>query len=193
MENWEQMMTSAQKTSSNRSLRRGVSLLEVVVALVVISILMTLGLTAFNGQADDKNLRTAAVEIESLSGRARSLAFLKQNTYRIALNGKRSIVLERPNTNQEEDTNGISSAYSLVDYYDAKVDISIRRWGAKDDDWLSYDNKNPEASDILWHFSPTGLCEPVSIRLLDGKNWIVLHMDPLTGRVQEEESYIATK
>ena len=179
---------SAHHKSNSFALGSGISLLEVVVALVVIGLLTSLGLTAFNGRADDKDLKEAALELEAMTGRARSLAFLQQKPYRIALTEERTIQLEKPSPSDTE-----TSGYSPLDTFKANVDISLRHWGAKDDDWISFDPKDPEAKPIYWYFSSTGLCEPISIRLLDGENWIVLHMDPLTGRVQEEEYYIANQ
>ena len=176
-------MTSAHKTSSNPYFKSGLSLLEVVVALFLMGLLMTFGLVAFNGTDNDKELRKAVIEFETLSSRARSLSFLTQSPHRISICGPRTIKLEEP-----FGKNG-SGKYVARDTFTSKASISLRRWGAKDADWLEYDQKNEEPN-VYWYFSPTGLCEPVSVRLLDGNSWVVLHMDPLTGRIQEEESLI---
>lgn len=158
------------------------SLLEVVIALFMIGILLGIGLIAYNGKKNDKNLREAAIEIEALASKARTLAFMKQTSYRLTIPSANTVILEQPSPS--------GSGYAQRETYNGNVEISLRRWGAKDDDWLLGigDKQNPEP--IHWYFSPSGLCEPVSIRLMEGSNWIVLHMDPLTGRVQEEESYI---
>ena len=145
---------------------------------------MSFGLVAYNSKVNDKNLREAAVEVEALSGKARTLAFLKQTPYRLSLVSSRQILLEQPS--QESENGGYVTLKSIT----TQADISFRRWGAKENDWLDFLEKRQEATPIYWYFSPSGLCEPISIRLKEDSNWIVLHMDPLTGRVQEEESYI---
>ncbi len=155
-----------------------------MIAIALIGVLAGLGLTAYNGQADDKELRTAAVKVEALASRARTLAFLKQQPHRLRLLSPREVVIEKPSENS--DTKGFVS----IEKYTANVDIDIRRWGANDSAWLR-PTASTSTEPITWDFSPTGLCEPISIRLSERQNWIVLHMDPLSARVQEEESYIA--
>ncbi len=159
------------------------SLLEVVVALFLMGLLMSFGLVAYNNTDKDKSLREAVVKFESLASRARSLSFLTQTPHRICISGPSTFKLEAPSG-----SNG-SGSYVSKETYSSSISIALRRWGARDADWLTYDRKNEEPN-VYWYFSPTGLCEPVSIRLLDGNNWVVLHMDPLTGRIQEEESLI---
>ena len=39
-----------------------------------------------------------------------------------------------------------------------------------------------------WIFQPTGLCEPVSVRIIENEAWIEVRFDPLTAGI-EEESY----
>lgn len=175
-------MTLVPKTRSKLSLRRGMSLLEVVVVLSLIALLLTIGLVAYNGQANDRNLRLTATEIEAMAGRARSLAFLKQIPHRLALTGSAELQLQKATAER---------GYLGIDTFTGEgVRISFRRWGAKDDEWLDYAEPSQESGPVIWSFSPTGLCEPVSIRIMEGGNWIVLHMDALTGMVQEEESFI---
>ena len=176
-------MILAPKTNCKGTASRGMSLLEVVVALLLVGVLMTLGLSAYNARSNDANLRKAATEIESLASRARTLSFLTQRPHRLALIGESHIVLEKPSGPSE------SKAYAELDQYSSDINLWIRRWGAKDDEWIRYDNRNQPAA-VYWYFSPSGLTEPLSMRLTEGESWIVLHMDPLTGRVQEEESYI---
>jgi hypothetical protein len=79
-----------------------------------------------------------------------------------------------------------SAHVTVYDEYATEVEISIRRWGAKEDNWSV-----PEEDQILtWQFQPTGLCEPLAIRFAHKKNWVILHMHPLTARAVDEESNI---
>lgn len=177
-------MISAQKIiPKGRLFSPGMTLLELVVALTLIVLLLSLGLVAYNGRADDDNLRRAVIEIESLSSRARTVSFLKQVPHRLSITSTNTIKFEEPTG---------AEGYKTLEQFSAEgIRLSLRRWGARDDEWQFYEGKNSgEAVNIDWYFSPTGLCEPISLRLEEGESWVVLHMDPLTGRVQEEESHI---
>ena len=37
-----------------------------------------------------------------------------------------------------------------------------------------------------WIFQPTGLCEPVSVRIIENEAWIEVRFDPLTAGIEEE-------
>ena len=179
------MVNSAQKMTSARkndllTLRKGVSLFEVVIALFLIGLLASFGLIAFNTKSNSQALEESRVEIEAMSSKARTLAFLKQTPYRITLESSKTIKLERPGSE--------SSGFEVLSTYNSEVDISLRRWGAKENQWEVGSRADDKV--IHWYFSPTGLCEPVSIRLQDDESWIVMHMDALTGRIQDEDSLI---
>ena len=47
-----------------------------------------------------------------------------------------------------------------------------------------------EGESVVWQFQSTGLCEPISIRVAKAESYIIMHMNPLTARVDEEESVI---
>lgn len=168
------------------------TLLELIVAMVIISLIATMGLVAYNGQADDKALRTAASKIEALASKGHTQAYLRQTPHRLALLDDRTLVLESA-MNQQSSTPGEShdQRYREVDRFQADVTVSLRRWGAKEDTWLNPIITKESSRPHYWQFTPAGLCEPLSIRLVDGQNWIILDMNPLTARVKDQQSYIA--
>lgn len=45
-------------------------------------------------------------------------------------------------------------------------------------------------ADVRWYFAPNGLCEPLKFLLQQGKSWVRFRIDPLTARVQDQESFI---
>ncbi len=173
---------------AHRKVSKGVTLLELVVAMVIIGVISTMGLVAYNGQADDKNLRKAAIEIEGLASKGHTRAFLQQTPHRLSLVSPYEIILETPSKNSENEIVG----YQKLESYKSEVAISLRRWGAKEDEWFTPKSRKTTPNPAqYWYFSATGLCEPISIKLSDNENWIILHLDPLTARVKDQESYIA--
>ena len=64
--------------------------------------------------------------------------------------------------------------------------MALRRWGTQEDAWI----RPEEGESVIWQFQSTGLCEPVSIRVAGEDGFIVMHMNPLTARVDEDESLI---
>jgi len=175
-------MTSALRTNAKSSLKPGINLLEIVIAILIIGMITTMGVVVYNGQADDKALRRAAVEIEALSSTAHTRAFLQQEPHRLHFTQSQGIKIETP---QQENEFG-EVTYTAIKSYTPDLQISIRRWGDRENHW-----QKPKTKGLHWYFSGNGLCEPLSIKIEEGSNWIILHMDALTGRVKEEESYIA--
>lgn len=41
-----------------------------------------------------------------------------------------------------------------------------------------------------WIFQPTGLCEPLTVRILEDEAWIEVRFDPLTAGIEEEAYFI---
>lgn len=41
-----------------------------------------------------------------------------------------------------------------------------------------------------WIFQPTGLCEPLAVRIIEGEGWIEVRFDPLTAGIADESYYI---
>jgi type II secretory pathway pseudopilin PulG len=41
-----------------------------------------------------------------------------------------------------------------------------------------------------WIFQPTGLCEPLTVRIMEEEAWIEVRFDPLTAGIEEESYYI---
>lgn len=62
-----------------------------------------------------------------------------------------------------------------------KVSFTVRGWQEKD--WYP-----PE--DRTWIFPPTGLCEPLEIRVQKGEAYIENTYDPLTGSIKSERFYL---
>ncbi len=60
------------------------------------------------------------------------------------------------------------------------IDVFIRRWNSTD--WLAT-GKN---SIHVWRFDPTGLCEPLAVRLTLDKSWAEDTYHPLTATITRQ-------
>jgi len=74
----------------------------------------------------------------------------------------------------------------VYDEFDLDTEVSLRRWGVEEALWV----RPVEEEFVTWQFQRSGLCEPVSLKIEHEGNWIIMHMHPLTARVDEEEMHI---
>ena len=61
------------------------------------------------------------------------------------------------------------------------MDLFVRRWNSAE--WLAT-GKN---SIHIWRFDPTGLCEPISVRLKLDKSWAEDTYHPLTATIRDSQ------
>ena len=175
------------------------SLLELVIALSLIALLVGIGAISYASGGDERVMRQTAAQLESMSSRGHAMAVLHQKPFWLRLEeGKVLLVgadLDESHGMgvEEEDRHDFrnqrepqESREVVYDEYPLRTTLSLRRWGDASERWL-----RPEKSEFLtWQFQSTGLCEPVSLKIELGDNWIIMHMHPLTARVDEEEMYI---
>ena len=196
------MMTSAVRTKSRLTWRtgqqRGMTLLETILAMVIVLVVIGVGL-AYQFTSNDKELlRKASIRIEAMSSRGHAMSVLHQKPFWIRIEHDK-IVLAGADVRRQapEDQVGISGltedeefSESNEEIYDTleagETAIALRRWGTQDDAWIEPE----EGESIVWQFQSTGLCEPVSIRVAREESYIIMHMNPLTARVDEEEAVI---
>ncbi len=195
-------MTSAVRTKSRLTWRtgqqRGMTLLETILAMVIVLVVIGVGL-AYQFTSNDKELlRKASIRIEAMSSRGHAMSVLHQKPFWIRIEHDK-IVLAGADVRRQapEDQVGISGltedeefSESNEEIYDTleagETAIALRRWGTQDDAWIEPE----EGESIVWQFQSTGLCEPVSIRVAREDSYIIMHMNPLTARVDEEEAVI---
>jgi prepilin-type N-terminal cleavage/methylation domain-containing protein len=196
------MMISVVRIPGSRSGRPGRSagftLLEVVIAISLISILMGLGVVKFAGGSDERELREAVARIEAMSSRGHAMSILHQKPFTLRIEeGQVVLVGADVRAKPQPLDNGVykpdlawddeeEPTEIVYDTFPTDVIVALRRWGAKEDAWT-----NPEKDSVVtWSFQSSGLCEPVSFRLDLGESWVVMHMHPLTARIEEEEMEI---
>jgi len=196
------MMTSAVRTKNRLTWRagrqRGMTLLETILAMVIVLVVIGVGL-AYQFTSNDKELlRKASIRIEAMSSRGHAMSVLHQKPFWIRIEHDKVVLAGADVRRQEpEDQIGASGltddeefSESNEEIYDTleagEAVIGLRRWGTQDDAWIEPE----EGESIVWQFQSTGLCEPVSIRLAREDSYIIMHMNPLTARVDEEEAVI---
>jgi prepilin-type N-terminal cleavage/methylation domain-containing protein len=181
-------MISAVKTTKSP---RGFTLIEIVMVLAIAAIIMggAVGMMVFS--SDEHALRNASGEIEVLAKRARTIAMLHQTPY--ALEFREGVVRLLPLAqagNIERRTAGgrrvggepVEQAGEHQQYVlEGGMKVLVRRWDSLE--WL------PAVKDSIhvWRFDPTGLCEPISVRLVLDKSWSEDTYHPLTASVRNSQ------
>jgi Tfp pilus assembly protein FimT len=197
--------------------RDGHTFLEICLVLFIIVLIAGAAIPLTSGIMEKQRFRDCAQEIQNLARTAKHLALVQQRTYVIHINRDR-LVLEpkllaglptatdssTSSTDEPPPTastaaslaNSTSSDSSDADTQSAQpsylqsvqmeyaipegVVLTIRGW--LDKEW-----SNPEDRD--WVFPPTGLCEPLGIRIEKGAAYIENIFDPVTAAVKEENYY----
>ena len=182
-------MISAVKTTTRR--RQGFSLLEIVMVLAIAAIVMGGAMGVMTYASDEHALRKASGEIELLAKRARTTAILQQTPY--ALEFREGVVRLLPLAEAgaiERTTAGghriggepvITSGEHRQYAWGGGMEVFVRRWNSNE--WLDT-GKN---SIHIWRFDPSGLCEPISVRLVLGRSWMEDTYHPLTASIHESQ------
>ncbi|MEM9283695.1 MAG: type II secretion system protein [Verrucomicrobiota bacterium] len=197
------MTTSAVKIRNFKRQFSGFTLLEIIFALSLIGLMVTIAFVSYKPDGANQKMTKAAVELESLSARGHTMAVLHQKPFwlefrqdRVVLRGAElttvrtsPIEFERDGDLFEEDVVQTSRAIDYEAYvYPEDLTLFVRRWGAGLNEWFR--QEKDEDAPFIWRFESTGLCEPISLRMVVEESWIELEMDPLTGRVMDEQSEI---
>lgn len=182
-------MTSAARTTDRST---GFTLIELVMVLAIAAIVMggALGLMIYS--SDERVLRDTSGEIEMMAKRARTTAILQQTPY--ALEFREGVVrlmpLAEAGRDEEKTAGGHRIGGDPVESHggerreltiDGGMELSVRRWNS--DAWLPAVKKAIH----VWRFDPSGLCEPLSIRLALDKSWSEDIYHPLTAAIKESQ------
>ena len=160
--------------------------------LAIASIMMGGALAMMIYSSDEHALRKASGEIEMLAKRARTTAILQQTPY--ALEFRQGVVRLLPLAEAGQDekrtagghriggepvtpVGGDHRQYTLS----GDMEVFVRRWNSTE--FL------PTLKNTIhvWRFDPTGLCEPLSVRLATNKSWEEDTYHPLTASIHDSQ------
>ena len=175
-----------------RSTSGGFTLLELVIVMVIAAMLAGGAIGVMVYSSSERQLRRAGAEIEILAKRARTAAMLHQTPYALEFLpgqvrmrplaeavGQGAPMLSAGDAEADASSAGITHAARDSYTVDGDMTMFLRRWGSSD--WVPM---NDHVSQV-WRFDPSGLCEPVGVRLQLGDNWLEESFHPLTAGVRE--------
>jgi len=175
-------MTSTAKRCKSR---RGFTLLEIVIALVVSALVMAGAVGLLKISSDEHALKKASRELEGLAKRARLSAVLKQTPYALVFReGEVAMMpwveaVHAPGPEDEEEGTGEAKRWLLT--FDNGMQVVVRRWNEVE--WLTVRGQESQ----IWRFDPNGLCEPIGVRLTMNQHVMELSFHPLTAAVSASE------
>lgn len=142
----------------------GFTLLEVIVALSIALLLIGISTLSINGIQDEHKLRKISALIENTA---------RGSLMRAVADSRRVFVELGPNSIVAPTT----QATDIPEDYAFEGNLEVRRYGEKA-------FRRPGHGEI-WEFSPTGVCEPLELRVSNATGTIELAFDPLTGMARK--------
>jgi prepilin-type N-terminal cleavage/methylation domain-containing protein len=152
----------------------GFTLLEVCVVLFIVAVLAAVAGPPTARLFQEEQLRRPVRELQSFAKEGRRSALAENRSYRLVLLND-GFVLQP--ADRKGDSDRPDESYRLP----GDVKFAIKR--INDTDF----KKNVDAR---WIFLPNGLCEPLTFLFQRGQDWIKFRIDPLTARIENQESYI---
>jgi prepilin-type N-terminal cleavage/methylation domain-containing protein len=152
----------------------GFTLLEVCFVLFIVAVLFAVAAPPTARLFQEEQLRRPVRELQSFAKEARRSAIAENRSYQLLLLNSGYVLQpsDRKAESERPDEN-----YQLA----SDVSFAIKR--LNDSDFKG-------SADARWIFLPNGLCEPITFLFQRGQGWIKFRIDPLTARIENEESYI---
>jgi len=167
-------MTSRAKAGSP-----GFSLLEMIIALFILTLLLGMAVLSTRNVLADEEIRAAVRELQLFAKTARNHA--------AEINRSQELVLDADSWTLQS-TSLIKSAKESSpgeikeEYTSYKLPSGIR-WKVKP--WGSDQWETPK--NLAWIFSSTGLCAPHRFRFERNNSWMEFSINPLTANPQQED------
>ena len=148
----------------------GYTLLEIALVVAIIVLLVGAVVPLSSGFVREQRLRESVRGLLVLAKTARTEAMTGGRTAEVVF-GKGGFALLR--AGEEESSESVrlprGTRYQLLPF---GADKPLRPDGQR------------------WIFQPTGLCEPLTVRIMEDEAWIEVRFDPLTAGIEEEGYYI---
>ncbi len=173
-----------------------------MVSLVLITLIIGIGVLSIDSLNDEKKLRQPAGKMRDMAREAMRRAITQQRSFSIFIN--QNIFMLRETYVRQEDIDAyhklqnesftqkslfeeedvVKPSQRIIERYEVSegTTIQMRRW-------IEADFTEPKGQE--WVFSPSGICEPVTIRFSNEKGYIEMDFNPLTAKVQDERMIIA--
>lgn len=158
----------------------GFTLLEMTMVMFIMAIFISVAALSFEGVTDEQILRTPAAELQRMAREAVSRAGIYEQP--------ETIVFEKTGFGIRYRGDAAATDGGKAQYWLRRVQtpadmrLLMKRWGQ---------NRWQPAAGQQWMALPSGLCEPLSIRMEWGRSFTEMQFNPLTGGVAEETTYIA--
>jgi prepilin-type N-terminal cleavage/methylation domain-containing protein len=152
----------------------GFTLLEVCFVLFIVAVLFAVAGPPTARLFQEEQLRRPVRELQSFAKEARRSALAENRSYQVLLLND-GFVLQPVDRKAESERP--DETYRLP----GDVTFAIKR--VNDSDFKG-------SVDARWFFSPNGLCEPITFLFQRRQDWIKFRIDPLTARIENQESYI---
>ena len=148
----------------------GYTLLEIALVVTIIVLLVGAVVPLSSGFVREQRLRESVRGLLVLAKTARTEAMTTGRAAEVIF-GKGGFALQR--AGEEEPSESVrlprGTRYQLLPF---GADKPLRPDGQR------------------WIFQPTGLCEPLTVRIKEDEAWIEVRFDPLTAGIEEEGYYI---
>lgn len=148
----------------------GYTLLEIALVVTIITLLIGAVVPLTSGYTREQRLRDVARELLVLAKTARTEAMTTGRAVQLVFD-KGSFGLLRPGDEEPSD------AVDLP----AGIGLSVTPYGAE---------KGDRANGQRWVFQPTGICEPIAVRIAEDDAWLEISFDPLTASIADESYHI---
>jgi len=190
----------------SRSYRRGFTLIEIVLVMGLVISIVGVAVVAANAGDAEKKLRVASGKAEDLIREARRLSLLQQRTYVVEFTpgkgtlepvgrgvgeGNQSVAQtnsgQRFSWEQEYEDAEVQRGFPEIrrtKTFEQDITVEIKRWGERNFSLIEDDDKH------RLFFEPSGLVEPVALKMNRGEGHIMVEMSVLSGAVRYEEMYI---
>ena len=148
----------------------GYTLLEIALVVAIIVLIIGAAVPLTSGFTREQRLREVVRELLVYAKTARSDAMTTGRAAEVVF-AKRDFSLLRPGESEPGATFKIPRGLRYV----------LQPFGTEKA--LSPDGQR-------WIFQPTGICEPISVRVEEGEAWMQITFDALTAGIAEESYYI---
>lgn len=163
-------MRMPRRAASIGRFSRGYTLLEIAIVVAIIVLLVGAAIPLSSGFVREQRLRDVVREILIMAKTARTEAMTSGNRAVIIFD-KKAFGLLRPGDEEP------SEIYQLP--------------GGMVYDILPFGGDRRERPDgQRWVFQPSGLLEPLTVRVIEDEAWMEVRFDPLTAALSDESYYI---